>query len=217
MDAAARANLDLLWRRLDDLPQGEPDLLGPTLDAAVTKLNALPDPSASSDYGVQLMTIHKSKGLEFEVVIVPDLQANTGRGSRKLLSWLERGLALDADAVDREQRRRDYGVSCSARSSRRVRKAVRQSLWSTSATRSRIAGDAAAALRGRHARPRRTASFARPEFKTAEDQSLALVPPTGSLLATAWPGLRDEVQRSFDGVVRRSICSSCSICSIRTN
>jgi ATP-dependent exoDNAse (exonuclease V) beta subunit len=40
--------------------------------------------------------------------------------------------------------------------------------------------------------------FARPEFKTADDQSLALVPPTGSLLATAWPGLRDQVQRSFE-------------------
>src|SRR6185437_455640 len=44
------------------------------------------------DYGVQLMTIHKSKGLEFEVVIVPDLQAQGGRGSIELLSWLERGL-----------------------------------------------------------------------------------------------------------------------------
>ena len=29
---------------------------------------------------MQLMTIHKSKGLEFEVVIVPELQAAAGRG-----------------------------------------------------------------------------------------------------------------------------------------
>ena len=40
--------------------------------------------------------------------------------------------------------------------------------------------------------------FARPEFKIANDQSLALVPPRGSLLATAWPGLRNEVQRRFE-------------------
>ncbi len=65
----------------------------PRLDAALDKLTALPDPEASSDCGVQLMTIHKSKGLEFEVVIVPELQAASGRGSRKMLSWLERGLA----------------------------------------------------------------------------------------------------------------------------
>ena len=39
------------------------------------------------------MTIHKSKGLEFEVVIVPELQAGGGRSQASLLSWLERGLA----------------------------------------------------------------------------------------------------------------------------
>ena len=45
VDAAARANLDLLWRSLDNLPQGEPDLLGPALDAALDNLKALPDPA----------------------------------------------------------------------------------------------------------------------------------------------------------------------------
>ena len=78
VDATARANLNLLWSCLDRLPGGEEDLLGPGLDAALDKLTALPDPGASSDCGVQLMTIHKSKGLEFEVVIVPELQARSG-------------------------------------------------------------------------------------------------------------------------------------------
>ena len=98
MDATARANLDLLWSCLDRLPGGEPDLLGPGLDAALDKLTALPDPGASSDCGVQLMTIHKSKGLEFEVVIVPEMQAAVGRGRRRMLSWLERGLAEPDDS-----------------------------------------------------------------------------------------------------------------------
>ncbi len=92
VDAAARANLDLLWQRLDTLPQGEPDLLGPALDAALGDLKALPDPAAEIDCGVQLMTIHEAKGLEFEVVIVPDLQAGAGNNKPELLSWLERGL-----------------------------------------------------------------------------------------------------------------------------
>ena len=82
-DATARANLDLLWKCIDNLPQGEPDLLGPALGAALDKLTAQPDPAADGDCGVQLMTIHKSKGLEFEVVIVPDLQAGTGRGTHE--------------------------------------------------------------------------------------------------------------------------------------
>jgi ATP-dependent helicase/nuclease subunit A len=93
VDSTARANLNLLWSCLDQLPDGEQDLLGPGLDAALDKLTALPAPEASSDCGVQLMTIHKSKGLEFEVVIVPELQAGNGRNKPRMLSWLERGLA----------------------------------------------------------------------------------------------------------------------------
>ena len=98
VDATGRANLDLLWKCLDQLDSGEPDLLGRGLDAALENLTAQPDPEASSDYGVQLMSIHKSKGLEFEVVIVPDLQAGSGRGQHGLLSWLERGLEPEEDA-----------------------------------------------------------------------------------------------------------------------
>jgi ATP-dependent exoDNAse (exonuclease V) beta subunit len=198
VDAAARANLDLFWKCLDSLPQGEPDLLGPTLDAALTKLNAQPDPSTSSDCGVQLMTIHKSKGLEFEIVIVPDLQANAGRSGWKLLSWLERGLAPDAD---------DFGEDSAG--------AITEFLVAPLQTKGAESGSAKSLVdrvrRDREAQETRRLLyvaatrardelhlFARPEYKTADDQSLALVPPTGSLLATAWPGLRSEVHRSFE-------------------
>jgi len=44
VDSAARANLNLLWRCLDRLPSGEPDLLGPSLVAALDKLTAQPAP-----------------------------------------------------------------------------------------------------------------------------------------------------------------------------
>ncbi len=94
----ARANLDLLWRCLDDLPEGEQGVLGSALTAALEGLTALPDPEADSQCGVQLMTIHKAKGLEFEVVIVPELQAGAGRGHGDLLAWMERGLAEAEDS-----------------------------------------------------------------------------------------------------------------------
>jgi len=55
----------------------------PALDAALDKLTALPDPAVSSDCGVQLMTIHKSKGLEFEVVIVPECRPRMGAAGAK--------------------------------------------------------------------------------------------------------------------------------------
>ena len=35
------------------------------------------------------MTIHKAKGLEFDVVIIPGLDAGTGRDDRKLFMWME--------------------------------------------------------------------------------------------------------------------------------
>ena len=77
---------------LDGLPEGEPDLLGPALDAALERSEGAPRSPGESDYGVQMMTIHAAKGLEFEVVIVPDLQAGVRPFERKLLTWMERGL-----------------------------------------------------------------------------------------------------------------------------
>lgn len=192
VDSAARANLNLLWTCLDQLPDGAESLLGPGLDAALEELTALPDPAASSDCGVQLMTIHKSKGLEFEVVIVPDLQARSASTHGKLLSWLERGLAVPNESgemteflvaplqtkgadrgqakqwVDREFRKREL-------------QEMRRILY-VAATRAR----------------EELHLFARPTYKE-EQGELVLAPPAESLLATAWPALGQPAQESFDG------------------
>lgn len=198
VDAAGRANLDLLWKCLDSLPQGELDLLGSALDAALKKLNAQPDPSSSSNCGVQLMTIHKSKGLEFEVVIVPDLQAGAGSGSRRLLSWLERGLAPEAAEVDQESAGAITEFLVAPLQPKGTESGSAKSLVDK-ARRERESQETRRLLYVAATRAREELHlFARPEFKTADDQSLALVPPTRSLLATAWPGLREEVQHSFE-------------------
>jgi ATP-dependent helicase/nuclease subunit A len=192
VDAAARVNLDLLWSCLDGLPNGEQDLLGPALDAALEKLTAQPDPGASSDCGVQLMTIHKSKGLEFEVVIVPELQAKVGRGGRKLLSWLERGLAepnesgeiteflvapLQTKGADRGQAKAWVDRVRSEREAQEDRRVLY-----VAATRAR----------------EELHLFARPECKLESNGALTLREPKGSLLATAWPALEDEVRSRFE-------------------
>jgi len=56
-------------------------------EESVAKLFALPDLTAPD--GLQVMTIHKAKGLEFDTVIVPGLGAGTGRDDRKLFLWME--------------------------------------------------------------------------------------------------------------------------------
>ncbi len=58
------------------------------LDKAVEKLFSLPD--SDSDENLQIMTIHKSKGLEFDTVIVPSLQKSPKSNDPELLRWYER-------------------------------------------------------------------------------------------------------------------------------
>jgi ATP-dependent exoDNAse (exonuclease V) beta subunit len=189
-DTTARANLNLLWSCLDQLPAGEEDLLGPSLGAALDNLTALPDPEAGSDCGVQLMTIHKAKGLEFEVVIVPELQAPVGRGSRTMLSWLERGLSEPDDSgeiteflIAPFQRKGEERGSAKA--------------WVDRVYRERESQEARRILYVAATRAREELHlFARPACKE-ENGSYTLVEPVNSLLATAWPALEEEVRARF--------------------
>lgn len=192
VDATAQANLSELWSCLDQLPNGETDLLGRGLDAALQKLTAQADPAASSDCGVQLMTIHKAKGLEFEVVIVPELQAGSGRGRGGLLSWLERGLAhpdesgeiteflvapLQPKGEDRGKAKEWVDRVYRRRESQETRR-----ILYVAATRAR----------------EELHLFARPTFKTDKNGELVLCEPSDSLLSTAWPALETEVMARFE-------------------
>ncbi|MEO8164005.1 MAG: 3'-5' exonuclease, partial [Betaproteobacteria bacterium] len=50
------------------------------------KLYAIPDVNAGPD-AVEIMTIHKAKGLEFDTVIVPGLDRPPGSGRKPLFAW----------------------------------------------------------------------------------------------------------------------------------
>jgi ATP-dependent helicase/nuclease subunit A len=198
VDSAARANIDLLWSCLDKLPGGERDLLGPALDAALNKLTALPDPTSSSEHGVQLMTIHKAKGLEFEVVIVPDLQARCGRTGRKLLSWLERGVppAVDQERPDEPGEITEFLVAPIQSKGADQGTAKR---WVDRVRSEREAQEDRRILYVASTRAREELHlFAQPAYKIEDDGSAALIEPKNSLLATAWPALEEEVRTRFD-------------------
>jgi ATP-dependent exoDNAse (exonuclease V) beta subunit len=200
VDATARANIELLWNCLDQLADGQADLLGPALTAALEKLTALPDPDASADCGVQLMTIHKSKGLEFEVVIVPDLQAGFGRGSYKLLSWLERGVdparEPDSNYADAGDEITEFLIAPlqSKGEDRGFAKA-----WVDRVYRQRETQETRRILYVAATRAREELHlFARPTYRTESDQTLTLIEPSASLLATARPALGDEILDRFE-------------------
>ncbi|HET7104362.1 MAG TPA: 3'-5' exonuclease, partial [Terracidiphilus sp.] len=191
VDAASAANLELLWSSLDSLSGGEQDLIGPALDAALKQLTALPGPGAESDCGVQLMTIHKSKGLEFEVVIVPDLQVRGGSGNQDMLSWLERGITKPDSPGDEiteflvapiQPRGSDRGIAKAwvdeilrERDDQEARR-----IFYVAATRARDELHLLACI----------------AYSDAEDE-VELTPPSRTLLATAWPALHAEAQTQF--------------------
>jgi ATP-dependent helicase/nuclease subunit A len=191
LNAAERANLDLLWSTLDALPEGEQDFTGPALDSALQGLFATPDPGVDSDYGVQLMTIHGSKGLEFEVVIVPELQAGTWKGEQKMLSWMERGV-LDPDEA--EEPTELLVAPFQAKGAERGKAKA----WVDSEYRARERQEMRRVLYVAATRAREELHlFARPEFKEGAN-GRELAEPEESLLQTAWPALKPEIERRFD-------------------
>lgn len=191
VDATARANLDLLWSCLDKLPNGAQDVLGPALDAALETLTALPDVNASADCGVQLMTIHKSKGLEFEVVLVPDLQARGARTRGGLLSWFERGLAEPDDSGELTE----FLVAPLPTKGSRSGEAK---AWVDRVFRERESQEMRRILYVAATRAREELHlFARPSYKE-DGGELILAEPADCLLATAWPAFEDEVRAQFD-------------------
>ena len=138
------------------------------------------------------MSIHKSKGLEFEVVIVPDLQAGCGRGERRLLSWLERGLEAADDSGDITEFLVAPLQSKGAESGK-------CKWWVDRVYRAREAQETRRILYVAATRAREELHlFARPEYKIERDGGYALCDPRDSLLATAWPALEADVRRRFD-------------------
>jgi ATP-dependent exoDNAse (exonuclease V) beta subunit len=79
----ARVYLDLL----DELEEGGDITDSARLAEQVSELYALPDVTASDT--LQLMTIHKAKGLEFDTVILPGLGSPPRHDDPPLLRWME--------------------------------------------------------------------------------------------------------------------------------
>jgi ATP-dependent helicase/nuclease subunit A len=80
------ADIDTILDLLEDLEEGgvirDFSLLWPRLEFLYAK-------PSSDENRIQVMTIHSAKGLEFDTVIVPQLQKETRTSERELLVWTE--------------------------------------------------------------------------------------------------------------------------------
>jgi len=79
---------DVFFRLLDELDTVPLSQLQDTLTRSVDKLFALPDMLAGDS--LQIMTMHKAKGLEFDTVILPGMGYKSASNDTELMKWLER-------------------------------------------------------------------------------------------------------------------------------
>jgi ATP-dependent helicase/nuclease subunit A len=98
VDLAGYENVRAFFRMFEELAP-----YGAQLDQQLNRVFARPDPRASEQNGVQLMTIHKAKGLEFDVVIVPGLERKTANDSQALLCWLERTTLEESQETEQHE------------------------------------------------------------------------------------------------------------------
>jgi ATP-dependent exoDNAse (exonuclease V) beta subunit len=84
---ADRDNAEAFFELLEEMDDGG-RLDTAALTSRIEDLHANPDPDA--DDSLQIMSIHKAKGLEFDVVIVPGLGRKPRTDHSRLMLWLER-------------------------------------------------------------------------------------------------------------------------------
>ena len=184
--AEALADAEAYIELLEELDEGGALLSASDLERRLALLFARPDPEA--DDGLQLMTIHKAKGLEFDVVVLPGLAAPTRGDDLDLLVWLERPRAeQEADIllapVDAPGQDRRDPLYAWVRLLRKEQTRLEQArLLYVAVTRAREQLHLLGAVTVKEQEGGREMSDPRP----------------GSLLELLWPTVRDEFARILD-------------------
>ncbi|MBW4026786.1 MAG: UvrD-helicase domain-containing protein [Acidobacteria bacterium] len=190
LDNAARENESVFFQMLDGVSLDGIACFTDQLDHELTRLFAQPDPAASERCGVQLMTIHKSKGLGFDVVIVPGLDRRPPPPKGGLVNALER--PAPADPLERELLLAPIGSKGSETEPlykwirgliNRREEEERKRLFYVACTRARtelhLLGNAVIT-------------------KEAGKETGVVPSYNTSLLASAWPALKEEFTRQYE-------------------
>ncbi len=170
-DPTGLADAERIFLLLEQLDQGGdlPSLAD--LDRGLAKLYSSPDPAAGPE--LQLMTIHRAKGLEFDTVILPGLGRRPAGDDKSLLRWLEHpeiGLLLAPVPPAGEDDDDIYRAIGDVLKKRDEHETLR--LLYVAATRAR-----------RHLHL----------FGHVNESGDDMKPEKGSLLAALWDGIADEV------------------------
>ena len=148
-----------------------------SLTARLKKLRAAPENGKDA---VRIMTIHKAKGLEFDVVIVPGLGSRGQNDDTPLLRWMEHssldGSAVFASIEDAGQGKDPHSKFLAWMEKQRSRNEMKRLLYvATTRAKSQL-----------HL-------LANIKLKTDKDGSIHPEPASGSLLEHLWPAVKDGI------------------------
>ncbi len=90
VDEAGYENARQYFRMLEQVTPDGIEATGDAMERQLNRLFASPDPSVGERCGIQLMTMHKAKGLGFNVVLLPGLHRTTRSYTPTLIRYLER-------------------------------------------------------------------------------------------------------------------------------
>lgn len=191
LNSVEAENVEVLFTLLDELKPDGAELLGDEFEEKLKRLFAQPDPTVSERVGVQVMTIHKAKGLGFEVVIVPALERGSGKDDSPLITSLQK---LNPETGDEEFFIAPIGTKGNEqqplyqwvqRQKRYRYEEERKRLFYVATTRARRELHLIGTI-------------------TYNDKKLS-APTHGSLLATAWPALEEVFEQKFTSFLHEKV------------
>jgi ATP-dependent exoDNAse (exonuclease V) beta subunit len=156
------------------------------LDRAIARLFAAP----SNEARVELMTIHKAKGLEFDTVILPGLHRKTQGDARPLLVWHEEPDPQTGDAQLMIAPIREAGADDGADATYAYVQAQEKARQREEDARLLYVA-ATRAKRSLHL-------IGATKVKLEKGVETASPPPAASLLATLWPAVAADFERALN-------------------